>query len=81
MAHPTCCTDFQRISALFDQINLGTDSDFLHWLADTGEQQLDTGKDFSQAQRRDLALALFLVRARSLSGTFFLDEPIVNLLT
>ncbi len=72
---------FARMHAnrVFDRINLGTDSDFLHWLADAGGQQLDPGKDFSQGQRQDLALALFLARARSLGGTFFLDEPIVHL--
>jgi exonuclease SbcC len=72
---------FARMHAnrVFDRINLGADSDFLHWLADAGGQQLDPGKDFSQGQRQDLALALFLARARSLGGTFFLDEPIVHL--
>ena len=72
---------FARMHAnrVFDRINLGADSDFLHWLADAGDQKLDPGKDFSQGQRQDLALALFLARARSLGGTFFLDEPIVHL--
>lgn len=72
---------FARMHAnrVFDRINLGADADFLHWLADAGDQQLDPGKDFSQGQRQDLALALFLARARSLGGTFFLDEPIVHL--
>lgn len=72
---------FARMHAnrVFDRINLGADSNFLHWLADAGDQQLDPGKDFSQGQRQDLALALFLARARSLGGTFFLDEPIVHL--
>lgn len=79
MAHPTCCIDFQRNRGFIRSINLGTDSDFLHWLADAGEQQLDPDKDFSQAQRGDLALELFLASARSLGGTFFLNEPIVHL--
>lgn len=72
---------FARMHAnrVFDRINLGEDNDFLHWLADAGGQQLDPGKDFSQGQRQDLALALFLARARSLGGTFFLDEPITHL--
>ena len=72
---------FARMHAnrVFDRINLGEDSDFLHWLADAGGQQLDPGTDFSQGQRQDLALALFLARARSLGGTFFLDEPIIHL--
>lgn len=72
---------FARMHAnrVFDRINLGEDADFLHWLADAGGEQLDPGKDFSQGQRQDLALALFLARARSLGGTFFLDEPVVHL--
>lgn len=72
---------FARMHAnrVFDRINLGGDSDFLHWLADAGGEQLDPGKDFSQGQRQDLALALFLARARSLGGTFFLDEPVIHL--
>ncbi|HVB78906.1 MAG TPA: AAA family ATPase [Candidatus Binataceae bacterium] len=72
---------FARMHAnrVFDRINLGEDADFLHWLADAGGEQLDPGKDFSQGQRQDLALALFLARARSLGGTFFLDEPVLHL--
>lgn len=72
---------FARMHAnrVFDRINLGDDTNFLHWLADAGSEQLDPGKDFSQGQRQDLALALFLARARSLGGTFFLDEPIIHL--
>jgi len=35
--------------------------------------------DFSQGQRQDLALAIFLARARSVGGTFFLDEPVMHL--
>lgn len=73
---------FARMHAnrVFDRINLGSaDKDFLHWLADAGGQELDPGKDFSQGQRQDLALAIFLARARSLGGTFFLDEPITHL--
>jgi exonuclease SbcC len=72
---------FARMHAnrVYDRINLGEDSDFLHWLAHAGDEQLDPGKDFSQGQRQDLALALFLARARNLGGTFFLDEPVAHL--
>ena len=35
--------------------------------------------DLSQGQRQDLALAIYLARARSLGGTFFLDEPLMHL--
>lgn len=33
----------------------------------------------SLGQRQDLALAIFLARARELGGTFFLDEPLITL--
>jgi len=72
---------FARMHAnrVFDHISLGQDADFLHWLADAGDEKLDPSKHFSQGQRQDLALALFLARARGLGGTFFLDEPILHL--
>lgn len=72
---------FARMHAnrVFDKIKLGQTNDPLRWLADAGTQELDPGKDFSQGQRQDLALALFLARARSLGGTFFLDEPVSHL--
>lgn len=38
-----------------------------------------TYTDFSQGQRQDLALAIFLARARAVGGTFFLDEPVMHL--
>lgn len=72
---------FARMHAnrVFDRIKLGQADDPLRWLADAGGQELNPGKDFSQGQRQDLALALFLARARSLGGTFFLDEPVTHL--
>ncbi len=72
---------FARMHAnrVFDRIKLGKVDDPLRWLADAGGQELNPGKDFSQGQRQDLALALFLARARSLGGTFFLDEPVTHL--
>lgn len=72
---------FARMHAnhVFDKIRMGGIEDPLRWLADADSKQLDPGKDFSQGQRQDLALALFLARARSLGGTFFLDEPVVHL--
>lgn len=38
-----------------------------------------TPTHFSQGQRQDLALAMFLVRACTLGGSFFLDEPLLHL--
>jgi len=72
---------FARMHAnrVFDNIRLGQTDEPLRWLADAGNQAMDPGKDFSQGQRQDLALALFLGRARSLGGTFFLDEPVTHL--
>lgn len=72
---------FARMHAnrVFDEIDLGQADNFLHWLATAGEVQMDPRTDFSQGQRQDLALALFLARARSLGGTFFLDEPVTHL--
>jgi hypothetical protein len=72
---------FARMHAnrVFDEIEMGQADNFLHWLATAGEAQLDPRTDFSQGQRQDLALALFLARARSLGGTFFLDEPVTHL--
>lgn len=34
---------------------------------------------FSQGQRQDLALAMFLARACTLGGSYFLDEPLLHL--
>jgi DNA repair exonuclease SbcCD ATPase subunit len=72
---------FLRMHAnrIVDRIDLGQSESFLHWFADAGGAQLDPGRDFSQGQRQDLALALFLARARGLGGTFFLDEPVAHL--
>ncbi|MET4791645.1 exonuclease SbcC [Bradyrhizobium japonicum] len=72
---------FARMHAnrIVDKIKVGHSDEPLRWFADAGNQQMDPGKDFSQGQRQDLALALFLGRARSLGGTFFLDEPVTHL--
>lgn len=53
----------------------------LDWIAELGEkgEKLDNMVSLSQGQRQDLALAIFLARARKLGGTFFLDEPLVHL--
>ncbi len=72
---------FLRMHAnrVVDRIDLGKSDTFLRWFAPAGEATLDPTKDFSQGQRQDLALALFLARARGLGGTFFLDEPVAHL--
>jgi hypothetical protein len=72
---------FGRMHAnrIFDGIKLGDDEDFLRWVAGAGEQFFNPEIDFGQGQRQDLALSLFLARALSIGGTFFLDEPVLRL--
>ncbi|SFU96531.1 MULTISPECIES: AAA family ATPase [unclassified Methylobacterium] len=72
---------FARMHAnrLIDCIEFGEGADFLRWCAGAGEATLDPTRDFSQGQRQDLALSLFIARARSLGGTFFLDEPVTHM--
>ncbi len=72
---------FGRMHAnrIVDAISMGQQADFLHWSAASGEAELDPMTNFSQGQRQDFALALFLARARSFGGTFFLDEPVSHL--
>lgn len=68
---------FARVQAneVFDRLG----GDPQHWKAYAGIQEFDPSEHFSQGQRQDFALALFIARARSLSGTFFLDEPMSHL--
>ncbi|NOJ44722.1 AAA family ATPase [Bradyrhizobium archetypum] len=81
--------DFVRvISALFtrmqsnevyDRISEGDASSPLSWRAISEDYATNPDWRFSQGQRQDFALAIFLARARGLGGTFFLDEPLVHL--
>jgi exonuclease SbcC len=54
---------------------------FLEWIAELNDEgeSFDKMLSLSQGQRQDLAIAIFLARARSLGGTFFLDEPLAHL--
>ncbi|MET3413799.1 AAA family ATPase [Methylobacterium sp. 1030] len=72
---------FARMHAnrLIDRIEFGEGADFLRWCAGAGEATLDPTRDFSQGQRQDLALSLFIARARTLGGTYFLDEPVTHM--
>ena len=72
---------FARMHAnkVFDSVELGEGDDLLRWRSTAGDQPFDPAQDFSQGQRQDLALALFIARARGLRGTFFLDEPVTHL--
>lgn len=81
--------DFVRvISALFirmqsnlvyDDVASGDEGTPLSWRAIAENFSLDPEATFSQGQRQDLALSIFLARARGLGGTFFLDEPVAHL--
>lgn len=53
----------------------------LEWIAELNDEgeAFDKMLSLSQGQRQDLALAIFLARARSLGGTFFMDEPLAHL--
>src|SRR5262249_38221532 len=67
-------------SAFFiDRIDSSLDDGPLRWLAHIGDYQLEDTAHMSLGQRQDLALAIFLSRARELGGTFFLDEPLLHL--
>jgi DNA repair exonuclease SbcCD ATPase subunit len=72
---------FFRLHAnrVFDELRTGGIADPLRWKADADGHAFDPSQHFSQGQRQDLALALFLARACVLKGTFFLDEPLVHL--
>ncbi len=50
----------------------------LGWRPRVGGEELSISQ-LSLGQRQDLALAIFLARARSLGGSFFLDEPLIHL--
>ncbi|WP_373090519.1 AAA family ATPase [Zhongshania sp.] len=54
---------------------------FLEWIAELNDEgeSFEKMRSLSQGQRQDLALSIFLARARSLGGTFFLDEPLAHL--
>jgi len=86
LLRPTVEAYFLRMHAnrFITGLDLDTTEDKLEWLAkgriDDGEAiSLRPGDHFSDGQRQDLALAIFLARAGSLGGTFFLDEPLVHL--
>lgn len=72
---------FARMHAnrVYDEIHLGHDGDSLKLVASSCDDVFSPDTDFSQGQRQDLALSIFLARARSLGGTFFMDEPVMHL--
>ncbi|WP_157969683.1 AAA family ATPase [Pseudomonas huaxiensis] len=64
---------------VYDEIQFGSKNDKLFLTASSAGSQFNPDRDFSQGQRQDLALAIFIARARSIGGTFFLDEPVMHL--
>jgi exonuclease SbcC len=69
---------FLRMHAnrLFDAINPTNDA---AGFGAAVEKEFFKSEDLSQGQRQDLALAIFISRARAYGGTFFLDEPLLHL--
>jgi hypothetical protein len=72
---------FSRVQAneLFDSIQKGPNDNPFEWVAKSSSYEFTPSPHFSMGQRQDLALAIFLARARGISGTFFLDEPVIHL--
>lgn len=75
---------FSRMHAneVYQGLSISEGSDVLRWTAIAEgheDEPIDAEARFSQGQRQDLALSLYLARARTVGGTFFLDEPIAHL--
>ena len=51
----------------------------LRWLGQLADARPLSAGEMSQGQRQDLALSIFLARARQERGTFILDEPLAHL--
>ncbi len=72
---------FGRIHAneTFSLIREGPEDDPFEWVAMAAEGDFIPSREFSMGQRQDLALSIFLAKARGVGGTFFLDEPMIRL--
>lgn len=74
---------FSRMHAneVYKSLGVSEGEDALKWtvFAEGHEPALDAEGKLSQGQRQDLALSLYLARARNTGGSFFLDEPIAHL--
>lgn len=69
---------------VYQSLSMGQEQGAFCWEAVVDElsgdaKTIDAESHFSQGQRQDLALSLFLARARSLKGSFILDEPVAHL--
>jgi hypothetical protein len=72
---------FSRVQAneVFDSLQRGPLTNPFDWVAKSSSYEFTPSPHFSMGQRQDLALAIFLARARGVKGTFFLDEPVIHL--
>lgn len=72
---------FSRVQAneVFDSLHKGPLENPFDWVAKASSFEFTPSPYFSMGQRQDLALAIFLARARGVKGTFFLDEPVIHL--
>lgn len=74
---------FSRMHAneVYSGISVSNGDEAMKWtvFADGHDFALDAEEKFSQGQRQDLALSLYLARARNTGGSFLLDEPIAHL--
>ncbi len=72
---------FSRVQAneIFDSVQRGPLKNPFNWVAMSSSREFTPSPYFSMGQRQDLALAIFLARARGVKGTFFLDEPVIHL--
>jgi len=72
---------FSRMHANEVYHQLSVSGDDLNWtvLAEGHDIPLEAQEKLSQGQRQDLALSLYLARAKNTGGSFLLDEPIAHL--
>jgi len=72
---------FSRIQAneVFDSLQRGPLKNPFDWGAKSSSYEFTPSHHFSMGQRQDLALSIFLARARGVKGTFYLDEPVIHL--
>lgn len=72
---------FTRMQAnlVYDDVTSGEEQTPLSWRAFAENLTFNPEATFSQGQRQDFALSIFLARARGLGGTFLLDEPVAHL--
>lgn len=72
---------FSRMHAneVYQQLSVSVEDLNWHVLADDHDLPLEAQEKLSQGQRQDLALSLYLARAKNTGGSFLLDEPIAHL--